>query len=200
MRHLCQCGFRRYRRSAQPAGYADYNILFAKGGMVLAYTTSGTKAATIAAPNTAFDPPASIPKVAADWYAQLTEIGVATGGSNPFLDPSGYRSDLIFQLAENHYGVPNLYNSLLTHYSINKSTDILGKTYDYQFTYEHSALAAYKANATGTYRYAKLPDAVNLGDPDKTVATGKRVSSYPDSIFPTPRRQWKSLRREWCGD
>jgi ABC-type molybdate transport system substrate-binding protein len=55
----------------------------------------------------------------------------------------------------------------LTHYSINKSTDKLGVTYDYQFTYEHSALAAFKADTTNSYRYVKLPDAVSLSDPDE---------------------------------
>ncbi len=30
---------------------------------------------------------------------------------------------------------------MLAHYSISKATDALGKTFDYQFTYEHSAAA-----------------------------------------------------------
>jgi len=149
----------------KPEGYADYDILFAQGGMVLAYTTSSKQADTIAAPGGTFNPPASVPTAAADWYTQLTQTGVTIGGSHPFLDPSGYRADLIFQLTEEHYAEPNLYNKLLTHYSINKSTDVLGKTYDYQIIYEHSALAAYKADATKTYRYVKLPNDVNLSDP-----------------------------------
>lgn len=43
----------------------------------------------------------------------------------------------------------------------------MGKTYDFQITYEHSALAAYKADATNTYRYVKLPDDVSLAEPEK---------------------------------
>jgi ABC-type molybdate transport system substrate-binding protein len=50
------------------AGYADYNITFAEGAMVLAYSTASRNAATIAAPNVAFNPPAQIPPVAPDWY------------------------------------------------------------------------------------------------------------------------------------
>jgi ABC-type molybdate transport system substrate-binding protein len=84
----------------KPAGYADYTISFARGAMVLADSTASKNAATIVAPNVAFNPPAQIPPVADDWYTQLTQTGLALGGSNPFLDPSGYRSDLIFQLAE----------------------------------------------------------------------------------------------------
>jgi ABC-type molybdate transport system substrate-binding protein len=150
----------------KPAGYASYNIVFAQGAMVLAYTTASKNAAAITLPNAVFNPPTSVPDVVANWYMFLTQPGVAIGGSHPFLDPSGYRADMIFQLVEDHYGVPNLYDTLLQHYSVNKSTDALGKTYDYQFTYEHSALAAYNADATKTYRYVNLPDHIGLSNPE----------------------------------
>lgn len=39
----------------KPAGFADYDILFAQGGMVLAYTTNSKNPATIAASGTAFN-------------------------------------------------------------------------------------------------------------------------------------------------
>lgn len=53
---------------------------------------------------------------------RLIGPGVTIGGSHPFLDPSGYRADLIFQLTEDLYDVPNLYDKLLGHYSVNKKT------------------------------------------------------------------------------
>jgi molybdate/tungstate transport system substrate-binding protein len=168
----------------KPAGYANYNILFAQGGMVLAYTTTSKNADSIAAPNSTFNPPASVPEAAANWYTQLTQPGVTIGGSHPFLDPSGYRADLIFQLTEDHSGVPNLYDTLLTHYSINKSTDALGKTYDYQIIYEHSALAAYNADSTKTYRYVKLPNDINLSDPDKNAHYHKARIRIPGLRLP----------------
>lgn len=150
----------------KPAGFADYDILFAQGGMVLAYTTTNSKnAATIAASGTAFNPPGSVPPVADDWYTQLRQSGVTIGGSHPFLDPSGYRADLIFRLANQLYQVPNLYDLLLEHYAVIKANDALGTTYDYQLIYQHSALAAYNADATKSYRYATLPDEVSLSDP-----------------------------------
>jgi molybdate/tungstate transport system substrate-binding protein len=148
----------------EPARAADYDIRFAQGAMVLAYTTASKGAATIAAAG-AFNPPAAVPDAAPDWYHQLTASGVAIGGSHPFLDPSGYRADLIFQLTEDHYGIANLYDTLLTHYFITRTTDALGKTYDYQLIYEHSAFAAFTADATKSYRYVRLPDAVSLGNP-----------------------------------
>ena len=85
------------------------------------------------------------------------------GDTNPFLDPTGYRVDMIFQLAALRYSQPALYNTLLQHYTITRPTDVLGTSYDYQIVYESSAYTAYQANPS-TYRYVRLPPAVNLGD------------------------------------
>jgi ABC-type molybdate transport system substrate-binding protein len=147
----------------KPAGFADYTITFAQGAMVLAYTTTSKGAGTIVASNAAFNPPTQIPPVADDWYSQLTQAGVSVGGSNPFLDPSGYRADLIFQLAERRYQVPNLYDTLVGHYTLTRTGDAIGRNYDYQFIYEHSAYAAYLANPS-SYRYARLPDEIGLSN------------------------------------
>lgn len=168
----------------KPAGFADYDILFGQGGMVLAYTTSSKNAATITAPGGVFNPPASVPAVADDWYMQLMQPGVAIGGSHRFLDPSGYRADLIFRLADQLYQLPNLYDLLLEHYSVIKATDALGKTYDYQFIYEHSALAAYNADATKSYRYAKLPDQVSLSNPELNRRYRKAAITIPGLGLP----------------
>ncbi len=129
----------------QPAGLANYTIAFAEGGMVLAYSTNSRNAGTIADPNTPFTPPSSIPNAAANWYSQLTQSGVLIGGSNPFLDPNGYRADMIFQLAALRYSRPAFYNQLLDHYTITRPAEVLGANYDYKLIYEHSALAAYQA-------------------------------------------------------
>lgn len=72
---------------------------------------------------------------------------------------------MIFRLANQLYQVPNLYDLLLEHYAVVKANDALGTTYDYQLIYQHSALAAYNADATKSYRYATLPDEVSLSDP-----------------------------------
>jgi ABC-type molybdate transport system substrate-binding protein len=168
----------------KPAGFADYDILFGQGGMVLAYTTSSKNAATITTGSGVFNPPTSVPEVADDWYMQLIQPGVAIGGSHPFLDPSGYRADLIFQLTNKQYQVPNLYDLLLGHYSITKTTDALGKTYDYQLIYEHSALAAYNADATKSYRYAKLPDDIGLSNPRLDRHYRKAVITIPGLGLP----------------
>src|SRR5262249_1326885 len=57
-----------------------------------------------------------------------------------------------------------LYDTLVTHYAITRPTDGLGRTYDYQFIYEHSAFAAFQADTTNSYRYAHLPAVIGLSD------------------------------------
>jgi molybdate/tungstate transport system substrate-binding protein len=155
----------------KPAGYADFDIVFAHGRMVLAYSEKGLaakKLPPIVAPGSApFHPPDSIPKAAEKWYEILTMPGVAIGGGNWFLDPGAYRAPMIFQLAEERYKTPNLYNNLLGHLVImgQNSGAALGKQFDFQFTYEHNARAAAKADAD--YRYVDLPDEINLSDSAK---------------------------------
>ncbi len=94
--------------------------------------------------------------------------GVAIGGGNPFLDPGAYRAPMIFQLAEEFYKVPNLYNNMLEH-MVTPGPDsadlVLGKQLDFQFSYEHNAHATAATNPD--YRYVNLPDEINLSDPAK---------------------------------
>ncbi|HZW74253.1 MAG TPA: substrate-binding domain-containing protein, partial [Caldimonas sp.] len=104
----------------------------------------------------------------------------AIAGSHPFLDPSGYRADLIFQLADLQFGVPNLYDTLVSHYSITKASDALGKTYDYQVIYEHSAFQQFSADATHSYRYVRLPDTVALSSDDQNPRYRRAFITVPD--------------------
>ncbi len=146
----------------KPAGYANFDIVFAHGRMVLAYSASGLAAKNL--------PPiaetgGSIPKAVAKWYEILTMPGVAIGGGNPFLDPGAYRAPMIFQLAEAYYKVPNLYNNMLKHLVSSGQGAALGKQFDFQFSYEHNARAT--ATANPDYRYVNLPDEINMSDPDR---------------------------------
>ncbi|HWF11737.1 MAG TPA: extracellular solute-binding protein [Bryobacteraceae bacterium] len=150
----------------KPAGLADFDIVFAHGRMVLAYSARGLaekKLPPIAQPGD-FHPPNAIPKAAANWYEILTMPRVTIGGGNFFLDPGAYRAPMIFQLAEAFYKVPNLYNNLLEQVIIPgaDSGAALGKGLDFQFTYEHNARATALTNPD--YRYVDLPDEINLSD------------------------------------
>jgi ABC-type molybdate transport system substrate-binding protein len=167
----------------KPAGAANYNLLFGTSGMVLAYKNSDKNTANIAAPGN-FNPPGSVPQVADNWEMQLIQSGVTVGGTHPFLDPSGYRANMIFQLTEQLYNVPNLYDLLLDHYAIVKANDVLGATYDYQLIYDFSALAAFKADTTNTYRYARLPDEVNLSNPQLNLHHQYATTTIPGLRLP----------------
>ncbi len=142
--------------------YADYNIRYATGAEVLAYTTDSRGASKIADPNSpAFNPPASIPNAAPDWYTILLADSVRIGGSDPNLDPGGYRALMVMQLAEKLYGIPT--GNLQKKYIINQSGARLGTDYDYAISYEHSARSTARTNAN--YRYVRLSATVGLSDP-----------------------------------
>jgi molybdate/tungstate transport system substrate-binding protein len=170
----------------KPAGYADYDIRFAEGKMVLAYLESDVvtaKGYTIA-DSTPFNPPTSVPNAVADWYNILLKSNITIAGTHLYLDPSGYRAPMIFRLAQDYYNVPNLYDNLLDHYvavpaaGAPSGTFALGKNYDFQLIYEHSALAMAQTNAD--YRYVNLPDKIGLGDSTQNGYYRRAVIVVPD--------------------
>ena len=140
-------------RMLKPAGLADYAVVFAEGRMVLAYLATDPKAQGLTASN---------------WYQVLLTPGVRIGGAHPFLDPGGYRAHMILELAQKHYGVANLYNDLLEHYEVipavagpdPAAAPALGRDFNFQFSYEHSAAAVARRNPA--YRYLQLPDRIDL--------------------------------------
>jgi molybdate/tungstate transport system substrate-binding protein len=73
--------------------YADWYVKFSINRMVIAYTDHSKYADEISEEN---------------WYEVLTRDGVEYGYSDPNADPCGYRTLMVFQLAEKHYGVPGL--------------------------------------------------------------------------------------------
>src|ERR1700722_3696034 len=146
----------------KPAGYAKFNIVFARGKMVLAYSVKGLAAKKLP-PIAEAGSASTVPQAVAKWYEILTMPGVVIGGGNPFLDPGAYRGPMIFQLAEAYYKVPNLYNNMLEHLMSSGQGAALGKQFDFQFAYEHNARATALANPD--YRYVDLPDEINMSDP-----------------------------------
>jgi molybdate/tungstate transport system substrate-binding protein len=151
----------------KPAGYASFDIVFAHGRMVLAYSPIGLAAKKLPPIAEPGGRSGSIPQAVAKWYEILTMPGVAISGGNPFLDPGAYRAPLIFQLAADYYKVPNLYNNLLEHVVTpgQGSGATIGKQFDFQFSYEHNARATAAGNPD--YRYVDLPDEINMSDPAK---------------------------------
>ena len=154
----------------KPAGYAGFNIVFAQGKMVLLYSATSLaekKLPPIVAPGSQrFDPPASVPNAAENWYEILTMPGVVIGGRSP-VSRSG-RVPARFDLPACGGVLPEagLYNSLLQHVTIPgpvRAGAILGKQFDFQFIYEHNARAMAAENPD--LRYVGLPDEINLSNP-----------------------------------
>lgn len=126
-------------------------VEFARNRMVIAYTPESKDAARITAQN---------------WWQVLQQRGVETGRANPALDPNGYRTLLVLQLAEKYYRQPGLYRRLLAHMPQRdvrpKESDLVGLLQagelDYIWSYESIAQAA-------NLRYVQLPPQIDLSDP-----------------------------------
>lgn len=78
--------------------YADWNISFATNEMAIMYRPDSQLSKEINANN---------------WYRILLRDGVEYGHSDPNADPCGYRTMLVWELAEIHYKVPGLYKQLI---------------------------------------------------------------------------------------
>jgi molybdate/tungstate transport system substrate-binding protein len=133
-------------------GYA----LFARNRIVLAYTAGSRGGATINSSN---------------WRTVIVQPGVETGRADPNTDPSGYRTLLTMQLAEQFYHENGLYSRLLAAAPARnvrpREADqvALLQTHelDYIWTYQNLA-------ENDGLKYVKLPDAIDLGNPADSAA------------------------------
>lgn len=146
-------------------GVADYNVIddllrpkyttwyanFARNAMVLAYTDRSIDATTIDSTN---------------WWQVILKKGVRAGHSDPALDPNGYRTLIVLQLAERYYRQPGLAARLDAamppRYQRPKEADLTALLQagelDYAWTYRSLA-------ETSGLRYVSLPKAIDLSDP-----------------------------------
>ena len=131
--------------------YASWYVNFARNSMVLAYTDRSIDAATIDSTN---------------WWRILQKPGVRAGHSDPALDPNGYRTLIVLQLAERYYRQPGLARKLDAamppRYQRPKEADLTALLQagelDYAWTYQSLA-------QTSGLRYVSLPGAIDLSDP-----------------------------------
>jgi molybdate/tungstate transport system substrate-binding protein len=131
-------------------GYADWNVRFATNQLVLCYTDSSRYAGEVNAEN---------------WYEILKRPGVVWGHSDPNLDPCGYRSLMVLQLAERHYKLRGLYDDLIANRpDANvrpKSVDLISllQTGNMDYAWEYRSVAVQHG-----LNYVTLPDDINLGN------------------------------------
>jgi molybdate/tungstate transport system substrate-binding protein len=80
------------------SNYTDWYIIFAVNRMTIAYTENSRYAEEINSTN---------------WYQILRRSDVKWGFSNPNMDPCGYRSPMVIQLAEFEYGDTMIFEDLI---------------------------------------------------------------------------------------
>lgn len=139
--------------------FAEWSIRFARNEIVIAYTDRSQYADEVSADN---------------WYEIIGRDGVICGRSDPNTDPSGYRTLMVWQLAEAHYGIPGLYRTLEEHcpkaYVRPKEVELIALLQsgdvDYAFAYRSIALQH-------GLRFVELPAEINLGSVESADFYGK---------------------------
>ena len=156
--------------------HANWNVLFAKNQMVLMHTGHSKYKDEINSNN---------------WPEILLKEDVQYGHSDPNADPCGYRALMVWQLAEKHYNIPDLYKKLdekRPERNIRpKETDCIAMlesgALDYLFIYR-SVAEQHKLP------YVELPPEVNLSDINKEAyykqatvkTTGKKPGEFVNQI------------------
>jgi len=130
--------------------YAGWNIRFATNRLVLCYTNKSKYATKINAKN---------------WYESLLKKDVIWGHSDPNLDPCGYRSVMVLQLAEKYYEKPGLFEKLIANRPKEnirpKSVELVSllQTGNMDYAWEYRSVAVQHE-----LKFVELPDQINLGN------------------------------------
>ena len=152
--------------------HAEFNIRFATNEMAIAYTDRSKYSETVSTDN---------------WPGLLLADDVVFGRADPNRDPCGYRTVMVFQLAEKYYEIPGLAKRLEEkhgqRYIRPKETDLLGLLeageLDFLFIYRSVAMQH-------SLRFLTLPDEINLKSAKFTElyatatikVTGKKPGTY----------------------
>jgi len=128
--------------------YADTCYEFATNQMVIAYTPRSKYAKEINVRN---------------WYEILAKDDVSFGHSDPEADPCGYRTVLLFQLAERFYKKPGIVKRLTKKALIRpKSVELIAllETGNLDYAFEYRSVAVQH-----NLKYLELPKEIDLSDP-----------------------------------
>ncbi len=151
--------------------HAAWNVRFATNQLVLCYTDQSRYANEINDKN---------------WYEILQKKDVVWGHSDPNLDPCGYRSVMVLQLAEKFYGVEGLFQKLIDNRPMKnvrpKSVELVNllKTGNMDYAWEYLSVAIQHE-----LKYITLDDHINLGnykyDPFYKTAEVKVTGKKPNT-------------------
>jgi molybdate/tungstate transport system substrate-binding protein len=129
--------------------HTSWGIRFATNEIVIAFQEKSKFSAEIDSSN---------------WMDILLRDDVTFSRSDPDSDPCGYRTVLVFKLAEKYYGVPLLSDKMVkkdTEFIRPKEVDLVAlvesNAVDYMFQYKSVAIQH-------NLKYIELPDEINLGN------------------------------------
>ncbi|MFW5499116.1 MULTISPECIES: tungstate ABC transporter substrate-binding protein WtpA [unclassified Maridesulfovibrio] len=156
--------------------FADFNIRFATNQLVLCYTAQSKYASEINADN---------------WYEIIQKPGVVWGHSDPNLDPCGYRSVMVMQLAEKFYGKEGLFDKLIKQRKKEwvrpKAVELISllKSGNMDYAWEYLSVAVQHG-----LKYITLDKHINLSDykynnfykQAKVTVSGKKPGSTIDRV------------------
>ncbi len=154
--------------------FASWNARFASNQLVLCYTDQSKFASEVNKDN---------------WFEILQRKGVVWGHSDPNLDPCGYRSLMVLQLAEKFYGIPGLNDKLLANRPKQnvraKSVELISllQSGNMDYAWEYLSVAVQH-----NLKYVVLDNHINLGDykmtpfykQAKVTVTGKKPGTTID--------------------
>ena len=130
--------------------YASLNIRFASNQLVLCYTDKSKFADEINGVN---------------WPEILQRPEVVWGHSAPDLDPCGYRSLMVLQLAEKYLKQPGLYEKIIANRPLKnvrpKAVELVSllQTGEMDYAWEYRSVAVQHG-----LKFVSLPDEINLGN------------------------------------
>ncbi len=156
--------------------FASWNVRFASNQMVLCYTGKSKYADEINGDN---------------WIDILRRENVVWGHSDPNLDPCGYRSLMVLQLAEKYYNQPGLYDALIANRPEKnvrpKSVELISllQSGHMDYAWEYLSVAVQHG-----LKYVTLDKHLNLGDYTMTdyyssarvQVTGKKPGTFIDRV------------------
>ena len=131
--------------------HVDGYVEFARNRMVIAFTDNSRGQSNITPDN---------------WYSIVTRSDVEVGRSDPELDPNGYRTLMVWQLAERAFGIAGLAERMAARSPARnvrpKEADLIGLLeageLDYIWSYESIAKAM-------KFHYIQLGDSLDLSSP-----------------------------------
>jgi molybdate/tungstate transport system substrate-binding protein len=132
--------------------HASWYATFARNSMVLLYTDESIGAGEINGQN---------------WWQVLLRPGIRAGHSDPALDPNGYRTLMVFQLAEKLYRQPGLAERLERVFPPKdirpKEADLtaLVQAGELDYSWSYASIAR-----TAGLPYVELPGEINLSEPE----------------------------------